>query len=137
MNGFLKTLSLLLLTYTLQSCGFGRMVSEEEKASVLRGTEWILDEKRNFEPILIFNKELTSISGDTGCNNYDADFLLKNFSFEIKAFISTEMFCEELQEDERDYFLRLSECSEFRIVKEDVLLLKNRADRVLLTFRKK
>ncbi|MBX2845076.1 MAG: META domain-containing protein [Saprospiraceae bacterium] len=137
MKALLYVCLLLSTCFSLQSCfGVGGFETAEEEAQELRNTKWILDEKEAFSPTLLIADNLENVSGETGCNSYSADLLLKNYSFEINTFIKTEMFCDQYDEDERNYFINLSNAVQFRILHEDVLLLKNQIGKVILRYKK-
>jgi len=124
---------LILFVFALTACT-PPANKTQELADELRGTKWEIL-KYPLDVTLNFNQELDKVAGNTGCNNYNADFLVKNYEIEFSSFIQTERACDIKMDMEREYLVRLSDVVKFGF-QSDNLVLTDRANRILLSFKR-
>ncbi len=128
-------LSIVILGILFCSCGNSPYASQNDPGTDLPGTSWKLKTKDNAVPTLTFDKDLSEISGYTGCNNYNADVEQIGPTIKFSSFFRTEMACESSMEQEREFMIALSEVFSFVQV-NNTLSLKDRSGRTVLTFKR-
>ena len=97
----------------------------DEEIEELKNTEWELIRPKDLEGSIQFNEDLTRVSGYNGCNNYTGDLIVKNYQIEISRFVSTEMYCNENADIEKEFMFRLSRIQDYSRTKQRLSLNDN------------
>lgn len=107
----------------------------EEDSQALKNTTWELVKPQDLEGTLHFSEDLTKISGNNSCNDYSADINIKNYQLEFKAFMQTEKFCEDREQEESLFMQLLSKTKDYRLSGNRLTLVGQQG--TLLIFQKK
>lgn len=83
---------------------------------------------------ITLNVKDRSLGGNGGCNTYGGDYLIKGKRLKIKNVISTQMACDNLENENR-YFKALNKSTRFTS-KEGELILKDEQGQNILRFKK-
>lgn len=114
-------LSYLLFTSCFPS---GPQESITEEAEIdLAGTKWSLEDRYGITATIEFNRDLNLISGNDGCNSYEADLELKNFLMQFSKFTGTAKACDDLDRVDRDFLVALSKVRDYQVNKDRLTLL--------------
>lgn len=127
----------LILSLLLYSCSSSRETDFNLPDELIK-TEWKL--------IKLYEDDLSSLSanptlnflndselgGNTGCNSFGGEYVMKNKILTIKNIFSTKMFCEGRMEIENKYLNALKEINKLQIVEDQLILFKD--ENSVLTF---
>lgn len=132
MNIFSKVL-IFGFAITVLSCGFGgNMPTMEEEIVELENTTWKLYKPKELEATLKINGDASSMSGDNGCNQYEASITVKNYRINIGSFMVTERFCDDIDNKDEKFMHSLSKVTNYKIVGKKLYL--DRGSQNLLQF---
>ena len=115
----MKTLKIFIVIYILAmllaSCG-----GAADQSASLDGTSWILTAynknrpETGREPTISF--EDGQVSGNTGCNHYGGDYEVDGDKLSFGAMFMTEMWCEDVADQESVYLELLGQADSFEVV---------------------
>lgn len=123
--------SYLLLIVIFFSCKIAKNTNKENvfyenyKVITLNGMNTLLT-----SPTLKFDFKKNKISGFTGCNNYNADFIKEGNTIQFKNAMATQMYCTNM-DTERFFFENLNKVLHFK-KKENVVQLLDKLGTVLM-----
>ena len=80
--------------------------------------------------------EQNSISGETGCNNYQFTYNLEGENLDLGYGVATKMYCQDNMETEKALFSAASQVKHFRQT-SDMLYLLNEEGKVMLEAKAK
>lgn len=75
---------------------------------------------------IIFNNLKKSVGGSGGCNSFGGSLSVKGNNIHISQMISTQMYCEGIQETENDFFRALLKANRFELKNKKLLLYDDR-----------
>ncbi len=117
----MKTVKITVVIYIvamlLTACGGS---GAADQSASLDGTSWVLtafNKNRPLdgrEPTISF--EDGQASGTTGCNSYGGGYQLKGDQLSFDAMFMTEMFCEDVADQESVYLELLGQAERFEVV---------------------
>lgn len=117
----MKTLKIFVAIYIvamlLTACGGGGVA---DQSSDLEGTSWVLTAfnknrpEAGREPTISF--EGGQVSGQTGCNSYGGSYEQDGSQISFGAMFMTEMWCEDVAEQEAVYMDLLGQAESVQIV---------------------
>lgn len=73
-----------------------------------------------------FNKEKGSAGGNGGCNTFGGTLVVKGRSISITEIISTQMYCEGVQQTENDFFNALRKATRFEIRNNSLFIYQDK-----------
>ena len=73
-----------------------------------------------------FNKEKQSAGGNGGCNTFGGKLVIKGNHIGITEMISTQMYCEGVQQTENDFFSSLRKANRFEIKNNSLFLYQDK-----------
>lgn len=136
----MKNILITVLVFTL-STGLGKSQSLSTDSS-LYGKKWSLrkihiiygndlpafktEEVTGKTAFITFNKTKKSAGGNGGCNTFGSTITVKGSKISITELISTQMYCEGVQQTENDFFSALRKVNRFEIKGKTLLLLEDK-----------
>lgn len=75
---------------------------------------------------IIFNNLKKSVGGSGGCNSFGGNLSVKGNNIQFSQMISTQMYCEGIQETENDFFRALLKANRFELKNKKLLLYDDR-----------
>lgn len=82
-----------------------------------------LNSKNTF---IIFNNLRKSAGGSGGCNSFGGSLSVKGNQIHISKIISTQMYCEGIQQTENDFFSALMKVNRFELKNKELLLYRDK-----------
>jgi heat shock protein HslJ len=116
------------------------MKKESTPKQSLYDTKWVLKkiytgpdaEDVNTKAFIKFDKEKNSAGGSGGCNSFGSTTYIKGDKIGFKNIISTQMYCEGVQEIENSFFKGLEKVTRLEIKGKQLILYHDKD--VLLGF---
>lgn len=113
-----KILFLSVLILAISACKSGKTEDQKKYSSTFEDKEYQLlaIEDRNVEEMdldMRINSEKKSISGESGCNNYQFNYSLKEENLDLGYGVATKMYCEEVMDIENAFFGAASKVKHF------------------------
>lgn len=111
------TVAIYIIAMLLTACGGSGMV---DQSASLDGTSWVLTAFNKNRPLV--GREPTILfkdgqaSGTTGCNSYGGGYQLKGDLISFDAMVMTEMWCEDVAEQESAYLQLLGQAERYAVV---------------------
>lgn len=131
----LNCVLLLVFSSTILSCGIGgQMPKMEEEIVELKNTNWKLVKPKEMEATLTIDQDVSKMRGSNGCNTYDASIMVKHYRIEIGAFMMTERFCDDIDNQDEAYMHQLAKVTDYKIIGKKLYL--NRGTQNLLIFER-
>jgi hypothetical protein len=75
---------------------------------------------------IIFNNMKKSAGGSGGCNSFGGTLSIKGDHIRISQLISTQMYCEGIQQIENDFFSALTKVNRFEVKNKKLLLYQDK-----------
>lgn len=82
-----------------------------------------INEKTAF---IIFNNIKKSAGGNGGCNSFGGTLSVKGNQIHVSQIISTQMYCEGIQQTENDFFAALTKVNRFEAKNKRLLLYQDK-----------
>lgn len=130
---------LLSTVFLLGSCKAltqGKMTSDELLAQSYVITQLGDKEVSDAELTLKVNPENSTISGYSGCNNYNFSYKLDGEKLDLGYASATKMYCEDVMEFENLFFQKAASVTQFENSKQ-VLNFKNKDGEIVIKAKKK
>lgn len=113
-----KILFLSVLILAISACKSGKTEDQKKYSSTFEDKEYQLltIEDRNVEDMdldMRINTEQNSVTGESGCNNYQFTYNLEEENLNLGYGVATKMYCEETMEIENAFFGAASKVKHF------------------------
>lgn len=114
----------------IHSCGSGK--NKPQRLSLDQWTVTSINENSSFSanPTISLSVNDKTISGNTGCNNFNGRFTLKGNKISFDQMASTKMFCKNMDIEDR-FFSTLEKVDSYTIENNELILL-NKANKVVM-----
>ncbi|MFD0931463.1 META domain-containing protein [Psychroflexus salinarum] len=129
---------LLSIAFLLGSCKAltqGKMTSEELLDQDYVVTQLGDKKVSNSKLTLKVNPENSTISGYSGCNNYNFSYKLKDGKLDLGYASATKMYCEDAMEMENLFFQKAASVTQFENSKQEINL-KNKDGEIVIKAKK-
>lgn len=117
----------------IHSCGSGK--NKPQRLSLDQWTVTSINENSSFSanPTISLSVNDKTISGNTGCNNFNGRFTLRGNKISFGQMASTKMFCKNMDTEDR-FFSTLEKVSTYSI-ENDELVFFDKANKVVMKLK--
>lgn len=120
----------------LGSCKAQKMTSDEFLAQDYKVTQIGDKDVSDAELTLVVKPESNSISGYSGCNNYNFNYKLEGKKLDLGFASATKMYCDGAMENESLFFQRAASVTQFENSKQEINF-KNKDGDIVIKAKKK
>ena len=111
------TVAIYIIAMLLTACGAS---GASDQSASLDGTSWVLTAFNKNQPMAgrepTISFEDGQASGTTGCNSYGGGYQLNGDKISFDAMFMTEMFCEDVADQESIYLQLLGQAERYEVV---------------------
>lgn len=120
----------------LGSCKAQKMTSDQLMAQDYKITQLGDQEVLESDLTLKVNPENSTISGFSGCNNYNYSYKLNDKGLDLGYASATKIYCDDSMELEKLFFQKMASVTQFENSKQEISL-KNKDGKIVIKAKKR
>ncbi|OUR93208.1 hypothetical protein A9Q87_05855 [Flavobacteriales bacterium 34_180_T64] len=143
----MKLITLILTVFFLKSCGNTKEIASTQNNKSIQNMEVVsgayeiakigADDIFPVELSLEFDSKTNKVSGFSGCNNFTGTYSIDGSHISVSQLITTQAFCKpKINQFERKFLEYLTNASSYKIVNDELILIRDNKDTLHANKRK-